>query len=186
MRQSHINFENFDTAEADKPAPSADYLRGFEAGLADALTSNEAARKDALISISTCLQDMQFGYSEARIKLLNELRPLIAQLVDVVLPEITSASFTAYLRDVLTSSFQSVTDSPVEIAVAPDALLDLEGSKLSEIRPFTLIADPHLKVGQARLKDNQDHTMIDVPALLAALQAALQGLEFNERISGNG
>lgn len=186
MTLSRVTLESFEPEGAAEPRQSAEFQRGFEAGIAHAQTGHIAGQQKALSEIALRLNDMTFGYAEARLHLLDQIRPLLAQVAETVLPDVLNATFTQHLADILAGSFDEATQAPVEIGVAPEMVADLQAGMGETKTSFTFVADNEMKAGQAVLKRGETHLMIDFPALLDALQAALLGLEHSERTATHG
>ncbi|MDC0116170.1 hypothetical protein OAH97_01675 [Octadecabacter sp.] len=186
MSFASIDLENFDDGVTPEPEESAEFKLGFEAGQAEALESNAAALTHATEAISATLADMAFGYTEARVMLLNRVRPLLAQVADVVLPQIAQDSFAAHLVEVLFADFETATTEPIRITLNPIAIKHVS-SALSEVAEnFVFVADTALTDGQALLENAGTEIMIDLPALSLALHNALNGLETLKRSSSHG
>lgn len=186
MSLARITLESFAGDDAPKPEESPEYLRGFADGLAKAAQSADAERQQNLSEIATALADMTFGFVEARSYLLDRIRPLMAQISGLVLPQAVEATFAAHLTDTLSDYFDEVLHDPVRISIAPDLLDDIQPTLTSQHSEFQLSGDPNLTSGQAILQRGDTHIMIDLPALIAALRVALDGIEPSERTQTHG
>lgn len=185
MTLSRMTLESFEPADALPPEQSAEYQRGFQTGLMAAQQSEAADIRHSIEGIASTLSDMAFGYAEARIFLLNRIRPLLVQVAESVLPQIAQDTFAAHLVDVLHNDFATLVSEPIRISVNPSVIDTLSGA-LGDTSNFVVIADSELNSGQAVLKNPDTQIMIDLPALVLALQTALSGLEPLERIQSNG
>ena len=183
MTQSRITLECFDDGLSGPSLVSgADYQKGFDAGVAQAEAAITAQQAQAIADINATLGDMAFSYTEARGELLGRIRPILTQVAEAVLPMLAQETFSAHLVETLEGTFKDATDQAVKVAVAPDMV-----SLLGEAEPtFKPVPDPSLAPGQARLRRGDTHIMIDLPALVTALQAALQGLEATQRTQAHG
>lgn len=183
MTLSNVTLECFDDGDGSTvPPASPDFVRGFEAGKLHAMQDIQSQRQMAVADVSATLGDMAFGYAEARGALLEQIHPLMVQIGELILPEIAKETFAAHFCDTLTRAFQDATDQKIEVAVAPDMIAEVptDGSV------FTLIADPEMDLGQARLRRDDSHILIDFPTLLEDLQTALRGLDLTQRTHANG
>ncbi len=184
MTSSVVTLESF---EIDDPADieqSAEYNRGLADGLAQAEASQNADLARSVERISSSLTDMAFGYEEARLHVLERLRPLLRQTSEAILPIIARETFGTHLIDVIEVEFQTAASAPIMISVARDLVETLNSTVTGDL--FTFVADQTLDVGQALLCQDNTHILLDLPALTLALQSALNGLERPERIQSHG
>ena len=182
---AQVDLENFEVGGPPTPL-SSEYKRGLQAGLTQAAETQIAARVAALESASTALQDMTFGFTEARVHLINHMRPVLAQIAETLLPDVLRSTFGLRLAEALSAHFEAVLGDPVTIALPPSAVDELQAALSSSTQNFAFIAQPDLKDGQAIITQNAHNLMIDFSALLGALQTALNGLEASERTSSHG
>jgi len=184
MSFSHINLERFDDGIKSAQEKNADYKRGFSDGLAQATESDTAKRTQSITQVSSTLSDMSFGYEEARVNILRNLKSLLGQISEVVLPQIAKDTFGAHLLDVVESNFLMATDESIQISVAPNLVAAL--CNTHDEKRFSIIPDASLIEGQALIQETETQILLDLPALTLALQTALNGLELPERTQSNG
>lgn len=186
MTLSPVTLESFED-EGPLPAPeSADFKRGFEAGVAAADESRDAATARAIQDLSSTLHDMNFGFEEARVHLMTRLRPLLTQLSEAALPEILHLSFGAFLNETIETHFSDLAQESLTISVTTDVANHLMAGPLSENPRFRFVADPSLEAGQAIIKGGDAHVLLDLPSLLHSLQTALSGLETQQGMENHG
>lgn len=186
MTLSQVTLECFDDGEGAAPQQSAEFKRGFEAGVAAMKEADTAKQAEATSAVSSTLADMRFGYAEARLALLDRIRPLLVQVAEAVLPEVVQDTFSLHLVDTLMRDFETLTGQPVQIAVSPAAVEPLKASLRDLSDDFVFVPDANLIDGQAVVKSAQRQIMIDLPALMLALQTALCGLDSLERTRTHG
>ena len=184
MTSARVTLESFDGDGQPRRAQSADYKRGFSDGLLQARDSSEAGLAQAVAEISATLNDMAFGYEEARLQTLETLRPLLAQVADAILPMVAQETFSAHLLDVIERAFQTAIDAPIQIGVAPEILVPI--TKAHQNDRFTFVSDNAVDSGQALIVQGDTRVLLDLPALLAELQTALLSLEPPERTQSYG
>ncbi|MCF2905974.1 hypothetical protein L0666_13320 [Octadecabacter sp. CECT 8868] len=183
MTFSNIKLECFDIDGGEESSPpSADYNRGFEAGLLQAKNSITATQEQSISEIAATLGDMTFGYTEARDILLEQIQPLLAQISQIVLPQIAMHSFSEHLTEAMAQAFSDATDKAIEVAVEPSII----GSLNLRNEAVRIVPDPAMEHGQARLRRKDTHIIVDLPALLDALQTALLGHDLTQRTHSNG
>ena len=130
MSLARIDLESFDDAEPEPKKESADYLRGFGDGAASLEQRREAEINRAVTDVAAALQDLTFGFAEARLHILDRIRPLLAQIAESVLPDVLDSVFATHLTDTLLHYFEDASDVPVLIAVSPE-ILDATAEVLS-------------------------------------------------------
>lgn len=177
-----VNLECFDEAPDGSERPTAEYAKGFAAGVEQSTADIAAQRQQAVTEIAATLSDMSFGYTEARDMLLEQIQPLLAQIADTILPEIAKEGFSALLTDTLNQAFNAETERAIELTIAPDLVGEL--SSVNGI--FEVTPDSKLVRGQAILRRKDTHVMVDLPHLIHNLQAALHGFETTQRTHSNG
>ncbi|MCF2871593.1 hypothetical protein L0664_11005 [Octadecabacter sp. G9-8] len=186
MTLSRVSLESFEDSPAVPPKESIEFKKGFAAGIKSAEQTETANLTRATEGIDATLSDMAFGFAEARLQILERLRPLLAQISETILPQIAKDSFADHLVDVLARDFKQVAASPVQIAVHPEAVDHLQTVLTAHSDNFSFIGDATLTDGQALLRSDTTHILIDIHALTLALQTALNGLEPLERTQSNG
>lgn len=178
--------EEFDRPhrEAREAGPSPDYLRGFEDGVKAGQHAAENDRTQAISHLVASIQDLGFSYESARQQLLGSLRPLFSQLVDKVVPAIATEGLSARIYHHIDQAFLDGSELPVVISVSSEQLETVESATAELATPdLTLVADPQLVSGQARIGLGQSETLIDIPGLVDGLRAAFAELIHNEEES---
>lgn len=184
MSGGRITLERFDGDAKNTIEESADYKRGFADGEQKGDASRAALQAESIQAIASTLADMAFGFEEARLHVIKRLQPILAQVAEAALPHIIHNTFGAHLTDVIDAQVKEAATAPIEIAVAPDIVPVIADA--TQNRPFTFVADPTLRAGQALIQNGETLVLLDLPALLTTLQTALHGLECPERSQSNG
>ncbi|WP_281981082.1 hypothetical protein [Thalassorhabdomicrobium marinisediminis] len=182
MTLSPLSLECFELEGAVPPPPSRDFTKGFEAGLAQASEALAAQKLTDLTAIQAVLSDMQFGYTEARLQLLEQIRPLLTQVAETVLPAVLKDTFAQHLSDTIYQTIDATMPDAVSLSVAPSTIEEIR----TALPALAVVADADLDPGQAIITRPDTRTMIDTPALLDALNAALQGLDPLQRTQSHG
>jgi flagellar assembly protein FliH len=184
MNTSRIDLERFENDGANMQVESPDYRRGKADGLVHAETLSNAKIAQSVSEVSSILNDMAFGYQEARHHILERMQPLVSQISDKVLPDIAKVVFGTHLSEVINFELQRSASLPIQIAVAPDLFPTFEG--LKDYDHCVFVSDPSLTDGQAIIQQKDVEVLMDLPSLILALQTALNGLESPERSIRNG
>jgi hypothetical protein len=170
-----LRFEPFD-AEPVAPAPagpSEDWLAGHAAGLAEATESDARRRALAEEAALTAFADVAFTWAEARAGVLASLGPFFEVLAARLVPEIAGEAFTLHLVETLArAAAEDIPTSP-GLALSPSDARHLGPVLTATMPDIRLGADPGLADGQARILRDGRETVLDVPALVAALREIL-------------
>ena len=186
MTNPGITLESFDVGPAEPRRESADYERGVRAGIAQAEASLSAQKTQAAQDIAASLNDMTFGYAEARQYLLDRFAPIIAQLSEAILPEVLKQTFAAHLTDLITSALEDAADMPLTVRL-PTSAGDIRDEVEAMVSPaFSITLDPGLAEGQAEILHGETQLFLDLAAFLNDLQTALRGVDETERSLSHG
>lgn len=172
--------ESFDPPEqTESSGPSAEWLAGHAAGLAEGI-AQEAARAEAegtRISqeLATALQDAAFTFAEARAQVIASLGPLIEVIVARLLPALAAEALGPWLRVEVERAARADAACPVTIHVHPSRL-DAVRACLPPGAAHRLSPDPALGPHGARLSCGTRETALDLDACVAGIRAALSNL----------
>lgn len=164
---------------ADSTARAEDRLRayeeGYKAGWDDASAAEAQAQERISAEFAKTLDDMSFSYHEARSHILAGLAPLLTAMVDRVLPTLAGRGFAQTVAEFALPLAQDAAAHPLELRVSPEngpALARLLADSAGAM-PLALQEDATLGPGQALLTSPRQSREIDIDAMLAALQGAL-------------
>lgn len=150
------------------------FENGYQAGWDDAVK----AQADSVAKISADfgqnLQDMSFTYHEALSKLTLSMKPVIAEIVDKLLPSLMHKSLGVHIVDQLMEMVKEQPNQSIEIIVAPsqvETIHDIAGDKLSD--PFEVVAEQSLGDGQAYVRIGAVERSIDLDTVLAGVSEAI-------------
>lgn len=147
---------------------------GYKAGWDDSVSAqnDESARVSA--ELARNLHDLSFTYHEARSQLLTSLRPLLTQMVEMVLPELGHRTLAARVAAELEAAADRATGVRVRLLAAEETLPALERLADQDFGfPLAIVADPGLGPGQVMLRFADEERQIDMDALLSGIRAAL-------------
>lgn len=181
-----LSLERFDDHDQADPPQSAEFQKGFKAGQAALCDSLQTRQTEELGAISSTLADMTFGFEEARQHLLSALAPLMAQVIDEIIPAILKDTFALHLEDVVQGMCVDAFETPVKINVSPQMFETLSAATLDIPPQFALTADPAIADGQAVITSEHASLIMDHHALFEGLRVALRSPEITERKTDNG
>lgn len=161
------------------PGPSPAWLEGYAAGYAEGLAQGaaEAEARSTHLSgeLARSLQDLTFGYAEARGQVLASLQPLFGLLIDALLPAMAAEALGPWIIEALLHAARTDSAAPFTIDLHPDRMAAVEAC-LPPGLPARLRAEPGLGPNAARLSLGPQDSDLDLEACLAALRAALSAL----------
>ncbi|MGC3939856.1 ABC transporter ATP-binding protein [Roseobacter sp. EG26] len=185
MSLSH-RYRNLGGSKADKEASGdvsiegledeklAAFEKGYQAGWDDAVK----AQSDTVAKISADfgqnLQDMTFTYQEALSKLTVSIEPIMAEIIDKLLPELVKNALGAHIIEQTCQMIKENAEQPVEIVVAPanvETVRELAQGKISA--PFELISEATLGEGQAFVRIGSAEQSVDLDAVVSGISEAM-------------
>jgi len=164
------------------------YEAGYKAGWDDAAEAETRERDRIGAEFARNLQDLGFTFHEARSHVMQALEPLLAGMVERVLPKLVSETMGQTIIEELLPLATEAADTPIEVVVAPASRPVLE--KLLESGttvPFSLVEEPTLVQGQVFLRSGRTERHIDFSSAIDRIGSAIEGLyELNEKAFRNG
>ncbi len=171
-----LKFEPFDLEPVPlaPSGPSEDWLNGHAQGLADAADAAAQRKLAAEESALAALGDIAFTWAEARATVLASLVPFFRVLTEKLIPELAAGAFPLHLVETLAGAAAADVDTVPEVGLTPAAaqaiMPILAAAGFGSVR---IVPDKTLQPGEARLRQSSLTTVLDTPALVAALQEVL-------------
>lgn len=132
-------------------------LEAFEKGYQAGWDDSTKAREDDSTAISTdfaqTLRDLSFTYHEAYSGLLNDLRPLLQEIVETVLPRLANETLGPQIADILHEMLRNHGNQPVQLIACPEQvqlLTDIAGQQ--NTLTVSVLPDPAVMNGQVQIK----------------------------------
>lgn len=150
------------------------FENGYQAGWDDAVKAQADSVAKVSAEFGQNLQDMSFTYHEALSKLTLSIKPIMAGIVDKLLPAVARDALGPQIIEQLVAMIKDDPNQPIEIVVAPsnvDTINDLADGKLSE--PFEVVAEPSLGEGQAFVRIGAAERSIDLDTVLTGVHDAM-------------
>ncbi|RMD94273.1 MAG: flagellar biosynthesis protein [Alphaproteobacteria bacterium] len=162
--------------------------QGYKAGWEDALRNEADEQQRISTELARSLQEMTFGYFEARAEVVASLEPLLKQMAEAVFPPLAAEAVSAALHEQLEQVLESGEDA-VELVLSPAGRAAVE-SRLGEALPpaVRLVEEDTVADCQAYLRMPRSERLIDVGAALEAVRAAIDAFfaQHGEREVVNG
>lgn len=160
--------------EAGEDARLSAYDDGYAAGWEDALAArdDDAARlRDAA---GQNLQTLGFSYHEARMHVLQSLRPLLEAMVARLLPRLATEAIGPMVADVVMTLAAESADQPITLRLHPATRSVVEGFLTPPPSlPLTVTEDASLTPGQVVLQAGPSGARVDLDGAIAEIAAAL-------------
>lgn len=164
----------------DQPAPPApphpEFEAGFVAGHAQAMAEVEAAQDRLNAKLVQTLNDMEFGYSEARRLILEQLAPLFTSLSERLLPAISDLSLASQLAAEILRGAETDLAGPIVVELSDPAQSNLVAELLRNLgRDLPISFDTNSALGpdEAILRRANRETMFDAERTVKSLQDIL-------------
>lgn len=165
--------DDLSEAEAEE-ARLAAYEQGHRAGWDDAIAAQSADLTRLRTDLGQSLQDLSFTYREAQSHVLRSLEPLLRDMVSVVLPTVARQTLAPILLEELKPLGAELAGVPVEIVTHPDNLALVEDLVVSQAGfPVALRGEPTLGRGQAHFRIGPAERVVDLDGAVAAIAAAV-------------
>lgn len=147
---------------------------GYQAGWDDAVKAKEDENQKLTSELVQRVQDMSFTYHEAYSKVTTGLRPLMSQIATSLLPPMAKKALEAHLQDQVGKLLKDQSHGMMDLVVPAGLRPEIEELFTKTVGvPFTIAEDPTLGGGQVYMSVNQQEREIDLDAMLADINAAL-------------
>jgi len=175
-------------AEALERARLAGYEAGYQAGWDDAARSETEDQQRIGAEFSRNLKNLEFTFYEARAHVMHALEPLLAGMVEKVLPTLVSTTIGDTIVEELMPLASAAADSPIEIVIAPSCRAALEPLLQGAVAvSFTIVEEPSLPEGQVFLRSGDTEKHLDLDSAVARIGTAITDLyELKEKAFQNG
>lgn len=184
---STLRLESFEAEEVapDRVDPAkteleearlAAFESGYSAGWDDAVSAQDTTAAQMRSQLAQHFQDMSFTFHEARVHVLRSVEPLIATILEKVLPDLARASLVPRIQEMIQPALETLSDSPITISLHPetrrlaDALL-----RGDQAVPLRIVEDETLTPGQAHLSLARTEQRIDLDGVVDAIRGAVAG-----------
>ncbi len=150
------------------------FEEGYQAGWDDAVKAQADEKMKISAEFGQNLQDMSFTYQEALSKLTLSIEPVMAQIVDKLLPALARQALGAHVIEQLCEILKDCAGQPIEIVVAPasvETIKELGEKSLTD--PFEVVEEASLGAGQAFVRVGSTERSIDLDSVISGVSDAL-------------
>lgn len=149
---------------------------GYKAGWDDAIKSQSDDKTRISQDFAQNLQQISFSYHEAQAEILRSLKPVLEQVVGVLLPEIANSKFGSRLLAEVTKLTDLHARPDVEVVVCPENRPALEAILAARnITSIKLSGEDSLGTGQAYIRLDGTEQHIDLDDAVNEIRAAVEG-----------
>ena len=151
------------------------FEKGYQAGWDDSAKAQKDSSKQISQDFAQSIQDLSFTYQEAYTGFVTEMKPLMRQIVDTVLPKIAMDTLGLRISEMLEQELATHGAQPVRLATAPNSARTLS-SLLPEgqAMPLDIEEDDTLAEGQVHLRfGTQSEREIDLQEVLDGISTAV-------------
>jgi len=176
------------STEAIETSSLDGYEAGYQAGWDDATRAQTEEQSRIGAEFARNLQDLGFTFQEARAHVMHALEPLLAGMVERILPRLISETIGQTIIEELMPLASAAADAPIEVVVSPASLPALDALLAGATSiPFSLVEEPTLAEGQVFLRSGKIERHIDFTSAVDRIGAAINGLyELNEKAFNHG
>ncbi|UWP98244.1 FliH/SctL family protein [Aliiroseovarius crassostreae] len=164
------------------------YEVGYQAGWDDAIRAGDEDKSQISAEFARNLQDLGFTFHEARSHIMKSLEPLLANMVEKVLPSLVSDTIGHAIVEEILPLAADAADSPMQVVIYPGGRDMLEAllSQNTSV-PIELIEEETLAEGQVYIRMGATEKQIDLSGAIHRIGEAISGLyQINEKAKQNG
>jgi hypothetical protein len=160
--------------EAGEEARLSAYDDGYSAGWEDALAARDDDAARLCNAVGQNLQALGFSYHEARMHILQSLRPLLEAMVSRLLPRLAAEAIGPMVADVVMTLAAESADQPITLRLHPATRSAVEGFLTPPPSlPLTLTEDANQTPGQVVVQAGPSGAQVDLDGAIAEIAAAL-------------
>lgn len=157
------------------------FENGYNAGWEDAAKSIREEGGTIASEFAQNLSDLSFTYQEAYGHVLSCMRPLLEEIVSVVVPKLARDTIGLRVIEELSNLSGEQMSQPIHLNVAPtDAELIGQMVEAANAPPITIVPDDTLAQGQLHFRFGQNEKMIDLSTVQTGIAEAVSGF-FDEQ-----
>lgn len=162
------------TLEALEDQKLQAFEAGYQAGWDDSAKAQADARDKISAELGQNLQEISFSYHEALSKLTVSMEPVMAQMIERLLPELLRNSLSAHILDQMRALISENARQPIEIVVSEknvETVKSIAGRNLTE--PFEVVGEPTLGEGQAFVRMGDAERQVDLDSVVSGISKAM-------------
>ena len=150
-------------ASAMEDAKITSFEQGYTAGWDDAVAAQESDQLRIRADVARNLQTLSFSFQEARMHILQAIRPLILEMTNRLLPEMAREALAPTVLEALMPMADAMADTPMTLVLNPKVRAQVE--QLVEQAtglPMVIEEEPSLSEGQVYIRMGTTETKVDL------------------------
>ncbi|WP_374372008.1 flagellar biosynthesis protein [Tabrizicola sp.] len=162
-------------ATAVEEAKVASFEQGYSAGWDDALAAQQGDQTRIRADLARNLQSLSFTFQEARIHVLQAIRPLILQMVDRLLPEVAREALAPTVLEAVMPLAEGLADAPLTLVLNPSVRGQVEDlvSQATGL-PMVIDEEPTMPEGQVYIRLGAAESKVDLAQVTADIAIAVR------------
>ena len=162
-------------ATAVEEAKVASFEQGYSAGWDDAVAAQQGDQTRIRADLARNLQSLSFTFQEARIHVLQTIRPLILQMVDRLLPEVAREALAPTVLEAVMPLAEGLADAPLTLVLNPSVRGQVEDlvSQATGL-PMVIAEEPTMPEGQVYIRLGAAESKVDLAQVTADIAIAVR------------
>lgn len=162
------------TAEYDIPPPT--YEEGYEAGVQDALASQQAQINERIAKLVEGLDDLAFTYAEASTHILSALQNVVLDALQTILPTAANICLTDHIKKVVDQMLSVDPQAAIQILASSEDLNDLQALVAPSLKfPLNVVEVPNQPQGHIVVTNGEIIQSIAIQEHCDAILEAIAG-----------
>ncbi len=155
-------------------AAAAETLPGYDAGYAAGFAAAASAQDAIDAALVQSIEDLSFGFAEARQFVLQGLTPFFETLADLILPASVDPTFRVRLIEQLQTAVQTDAKQPCQLVLHPDQVASVQNLlRQIAMTDVTVTGWADQPLHAALIRRGPVETAIDADAVLDGLKDIL-------------
>lgn len=162
-------------ATAVEEAKVASFEQGYSAGWDDAVAAQQGDQSRIRADLARNLQTLSFTFQDARIHVLQSIRPLILEMVNRLLPEVAREALAPTVLDAVMPLADELSDAPLTLVLNPAVRVQVE-DLLGQATglPMVIEEEPTMPDGQVYIRFGGSETKVDLAQVTADIGIAVR------------
>lgn len=155
--------------------PLEGYETGYKAGWKDATKAHRDNCTHLASALSRNLEQIEFTMVEAQNHVLSALRPVLAEIANTLLPQLSKQALDQLLRSEIDPLLKELAPSEISLAVSPNDKAPIAKllSRTPGLSAVPLVAKETIGEGQVYITCPSSNRKVDVNAAIGEIQMRL-------------
>lgn len=164
------------------------FEQGYKDGWDDAVAASEENQSHVTSDLAARLQDLSFGFHEARAHVLAGVETLVKSVVENLAPRLAAEMLPTLVHEHLSEIIKNQAEVPVRLRVAPESRAAIEAILPQEPGfPLTVEDSPDFAKGQVAFAMGPLETELNLEACFEQIELEVAGFfAENEKVIAHG